>query len=94
MPGRSTSSLSMSIAGHAYGPSLTETVGEPRNRHERRKQMAEARRLGRQDLLRQPSATVLRSEMQARVEREWQMHSELYRQTALDHPVMTDAREQ
>lgn len=42
----------------------------PRNRHERRKQLAEARRLGRQDLLRQPSATVLRSEMQARVERE------------------------
>lgn len=64
------------------------------NRHERRKQLAEARRLGRQDLLRQPSATVLRSEMQARVEREWRMNSELYRQTALDRPVMTDAREQ
>lgn len=54
-------------------------VIQPRNRHERRKQVAEARRLGHQiDLLRQPSATVLRSEMQARVEREWRMNSELW----------------
>lgn len=41
---------------------------EMSNRHERRKQLAIARK--RRDLVRQPSATIQRSELQARVERE------------------------